>query len=429
MLDRNWQRLILTHLEERSYPGVLTGSPITDMKISLVAGRAHLKHTEGGDFRQATYRAVRHGLLHAKSILLEPWYTFRLEVPQQHVGRAIADLQRLCAESAPPETAGGNAVITGSAPVSELRGYALEVAAYTRGLGSLACMPAGYRPCHNAAAVVAAIGYDAEHDTENTGDSVFCAHGSGFVVNWREAAAHMHVESGLRFDAPEEEAAPDAPAVRTLRPFASDKELMAIFERTYGPVKRRDLRPQSAVRAEETGGRALWPVPDRDTDPEYLLIDGYNILFAWDDLKKTAARDIDTARQILMDRLCNYQSVSRSICILVFDAYRVPRDTADVFRYHNITVVFTKQAETADTYIERATYEIGRKHRVRVATSDFAEQMIVLGHGARRMSASELRIEVDEAENRLRGTLDAWNARERGRHVNRPLQGLDEKNE
>ena len=429
VLDRNWQRLILTHLEERSYPGVLTGSPITDMKISLVAGRAHLKHTEGGDFRQATYRAVRHGLLHAKSILLEPWYTFRLEVPQQHVGRAIADLQRLCAESAPPETAGGNAVITGSAPVSELRGYALEVAAYTRGLGSLACMPAGYRPCHNAAAVIAAIGYDAEHDTENTGDSVFCAHGSGFVVNWREAAAHMHVESGLRFDAPEEETAPDAPAVRTLRPFASDKELMAIFERTYGPVKRRDLRPQSAVRAEEAGGRALWPVPDRDTDPEYLLIDGYNILFAWDDLKKTAARDIDTARQILMDRLCNYQSVSRSICILVFDAYRVPRDTADVFRYHNITVVFTKQAETADTYIERATYEIGRKHRVRVATSDFAEQMIVLGHGARRMSASELRIEVDEAENRLRGTLDAWNARERGRHVNRPLQGLDEKSE
>ena len=429
VLDRNWQRLILTHLEERSYPGVLTGSPITDMKISLVAGRAHLKHTEGGDFRQATYRAVRHGLLHAKSILLEPWYTFRLEVPQQHVGRAIADLQRLCAESAPPETAGGNAVITGSAPVSELRGYALEVAAYTRGLGSLACMPAGYRPCHNAAAVVAAIGYDAERDTENTGDSVFCAHGSGFVVNWREAAAHMHVESGLCFDAPEEAAAPDAPAVRTLRPFASDKELMAIFERTYGPVKRRDLRPQSAVRAEEAGGRELWPVPDRDTDPEYLLIDGYNILFAWDDLKKTAARDIDTARQILMDRLCNYQSVSRSICILVFDAYRVPRDTADVFRYHNITVVFTKQAETADTYIERATYEIGRKHRVRVATSDFAEQMIVLGHGARRMSASELRIEVDEAENRLRGTLDAWNARERGRHVNRPLQGLDEKSE
>ena len=429
VLDRNWQRLILTHLEERSYPGVLTGSPITDMKISLVAGRAHLKHTEGGDFRQATYRAVRHGLLHAKSILLEPWYTFRLEVLQQHVGRAIADLQRLCAESAPPETAGGNAVITGSAPVSELRGYALEVAAYTRGLGSLACMPAGYRPCHNAAAVVAAIGYDAERDTENTGDSVFCAHGSGFVVNWREAAAHMHVESGLRFDAPEEAAAPDAPAVRTLRPFASDKELMAIFERTYGPVKRRDLRPQSAVRAEEAGGRELWPVPDRDTDPEYLLIDGYNILFAWDDLKKTAARDIDTARQILMDRLCNYQSVSRSICILVFDAYRVPRDTADVFRYHNITVVFTKQAETADTYIERATYEIGRKHRVRVATSDFAEQMIVLGHGARRMSASELRIEVDEAENRLRGTLDAWNARERGRHVNRPLQGLDEKSE
>ena len=365
VLDRNWQRLILTHLEERSFPGVLTGSPVTDMKISLVAGRAHLKHTEGG-----------------------------------------------------------NAVITGSAPVSELRGYALEVAAYTRGLGSLSCMPAGYRPCHNTAAVVEAIGYDAEHDTENTGDSVFCAHGAGFVVNWRDAAAHMHVESGLRLGKAAE-AVPAAPAVREMRPFASDKELMAIFERTYGPVKRRDLRPQSAVRAEEAEGRALWPVPDRDTDPEYLLIDGYNILFAWDDLEKTAVRDIDTARQILMDRLCNYQSVSRSICILVFDAYRVPRDTADVFRYHNITVVFTKQAETADTYIERATYEIGRKHRVRVATSDMAEQMIVLGHGARRMTAAELRIEVDEAEKRLRGTLEAWNARERDRHVNRPLKALE----
>ncbi len=420
VLDRNWQRLILTHLEERSYPGVLTGSPITDMKISLVAGRAHLKHTEGGDFRQATYRAVRHGLLHAKSLLLEPWYAFRLEVPQTYVGRAMADLQRLCAESAPPETAGENAVLTGYAPVSELRGYALEVAAYTRGLGSLSCMPAGYRPCHNAETVIAQIGYDPERDTENTGDSVFCAHGAGFVVPWREAAAHMHVESGLHLDAPQEDA-PQPAAVREMRPFASDQELMAIFERTYGPVKRRDLRPQNAVQAEEAN-RTLWPVPDRDTNPEYLLVDGYNILFAWEDLQKTAARDIDTARQILMDRLCNYQSVSRSICILVFDAYRVPRDTADVFRYHNITVVFTKQAETADTYIERATYEIGKKHRVRVATSDMAEQMIVLGHGARRMSAAELRIEVDEAEKRLRGTLEAWNARERDRHVNRPLQ-------
>ena len=427
VLDRNWQRLILTHLEERSYPGVLTGSPITDMKISLVAGRAHLKHTEGGDFRQATYRAVRHGLMRTKSILLEPWYDFRMEIPSQHVGRAISDLQRMSAEFSPPETVGSTAVITGSAPVSEMRGYPLELTAYTRGEGGLTCMPKGYLPCHNTEEVIAAIGYDAERDLENTGDSVFCSHGAGVIIKWYEAESHMHVESGLQIGREEEpEPEPEAPVSRgaVYQAQAFDKELQAIFERTYGQIKRRDIRPQGTIRGEDINNKEYWPVPDRNTDPEYLLIDGYNIMYAWDDLKKAAEDDIDTARQILMDRLCNYQSVNRSIVILVFDAYRVPRDVEDVMQYHNISVVFTKQAETADTYIERATYEIGKKHRVRVATSDMAEQMIVMGHGARRMSANELKMEVDDAVRRLRDKVTDFNEKERAKHRNKPFQEL-----
>ena len=428
VLDRNWQRLIMTHLEERTYPGVLTGSPITDMKISLVAGRAHLKHTEGGDFRQATYRAVRHGLLRTKSKLLEPWYDFRLEVPSQHVGRAISDLQRMSASFDPPETNGASAVITGSAPVSEMRGYPLEITAYTRGEGSLVCMPKGYLPCHNAEEVIAAIGYDAERDLENTGDSVFCSHGAGVIIKWYEAESHMHVESGLRFAEEEPEPEPEPVVSRSMayQPSrAFDKELEAIFERTYGPVKRRDIRPQGTISGEEINSKSYWPVPERNNDPEYLLIDGYNIMYAWDDLKDIAERDIDTARQILMDRLCNYQSVSRCICILVFDAYRVPRDVEDVMQYHNISVVFTKHAETADTYIERATYEIGRKHRVRVATSDMAEQMIVMGHGARRVSANELKMDVDDAIRRLRDTVSNFNEKESMKHKHKPFRDIN----
>ena len=429
VLDRNWQRLILTHLEERSYPGVLTCSPITDMKISLVAGRAHLKHTEGGDFRQATYRAVRHGLRRTKSILLEPWYDFRLEVPAALVGRAISDLQRMFAEFSPPETLGDSAVITGSAPVSEMRGYALELTAYSRGEGSLLCMPKGYRPCHNAEEVIAAIGYDPDRDTENTGDSVFCSHGSGVIIKWYDAENHMHVESGLNLSEEEAEPEPELPAERgaVYQAPAFDKELQAIFERTYGPVKRREYRPTGTLRGEDLSSKTLWPVPERDTTPEYLLIDGYNIMYAWDDLKKVAEKDIDTARQILMDRLCHYQSVSRCICILVFDAYRVPRDVEDVLQYHNISVVFTKQAETADTYIERATYEIGKKHRVRVATSDMAEQMIVLGHGAQRMSANELKMDVDDAIRRLRDTVTNFNEKESMKHANKPFRDIAKK--
>ncbi len=426
VLDRNWQRLIMTHLEERTYPGVLTGSPITDMKISLVAGRAHLKHTEGGDFRQATYRAVRHGLLRTKSKLLEPWYDFRLEVPSQHVGRAISDLQRMSATFDPPETDGASAVITGYAPVSEMRGYPLEITAYTRGEGSLVCMPKGYLPCHNAEAVIAEIGYDAERDLENTGDSVFCSHGAGVIIKWYEAESHMHVESGLSFEEDEPEPEPEPVVTRgaVYQAPAFDKELQAIFERTYGPVKRRDIRPQGTISGEEINSKSYWPVPERNTDPEYLLIDGYNIMYAWDDLKGIAERDIDTARQILMDRICHYQSVSRCICILVFDAYRVPRDVEDVMQYHNISVVFTKQAETADTYIERATYEIGKKHRVRVATSDMAEQMIVMGHGARRVSANELKMDVDDAIRRLRDTVTDFNEKESMKHRHKPFSNI-----
>ena len=426
VLDRNWQRLIMAHLEERTYPGVLTGSPITDMKISLVAGRAHLKHTEGGDFRQATYRAVRHGLLRTKSKLLEPWYDFRLEVPSQHVGRAISDLQRMSATFDPPETDGASAVITGFAPVSEMRGYPLEITAYTRGEGSLVCMPKGYLPCHNAEEVIAEIGYDAERDLENTGDSVFCSHGAGVIIKWYEAESHMHVESGLSFqeDEPEPEPEPVVTRGAVYQAPAFDKELQAIFERTYGPVKRRDIRPQGTISGEEINQKSYWPVPERNNDPEYLLIDGYNIMYAWDDLKDVAERDIDTARQILMDRICHYQSVSRCICILVFDAYRVPRDVEDVIQYHNISVVFTKQAETADTYIERATYEIGKKHRVRVATSDMAEQMIVMGHGARRVSANELKMDVDDAIRRLRDTVTDFNEKESMKHRHKPFQNI-----
>lgn len=429
VLDRNWQRLILTHLEERDFPGVLTGSQITDMKITLVAGRAHLKHTEGGDFRQATYRAVRQGLMKAESILLEPWYDFRLEVPMAHVGRAIADLQRMLAEFTPPQTVGTSSVITGRAPVSEMRGYQLELAAYTRGEGSILCMPKGYYPCHNAEQVIAAIGYDAERDTENTGDSVFCSHGTGVIIKWHESDAHMHVSSGLSFEKEELAEAPTATNRRSVSaPQAFDKELQMIFERTYGPIKQRDMRPKGSISGNELNSREHVNVPDPNTDPEYLLIDGYNILHAWDDLKKISETDIDTARQMLMDRICHYQSVNKCICILVFDAYRVPRDVEDVLQYHNISVVFTKQAETADTYIERATYEIGRKHRVRVATSDMAEQMIVMGHGARRMSANELRMEVDAAVDRLRDKLDEWNEREKAKYRNKPFSTIAEKN-
>ena len=411
MLDINWQRLVLTHLAERSHPGVLTGSPITDMKITLVAGRAHLKHTEGGDFRQATYRAVRQGLMEAESILLEPWYNFRLEVPAEQVGRALSDLQRMHGRVEPPETAGDMAVLTGSAPVEQLRDYGREVAAYTRGRGRLSCTSGGYAPCHNQDEVVAAMGYDPERDVENPPGSVFCAHGAGYNVKWDEVKAHAHVDSGLRLgeEPPEEEAAPPRPRPQSYAgSLEQDKELQAIFERTYGKVERNAFRPQPRP-ARTSLDDKKYSIRAQDRGPEYLLVDGYNIVFAWDELKAAAKENLDAARQMLMDILSNYQGFKKNVVILVFDAYKVPRSVQDVTRYHNIYVVYTKEAETADAYIERATYEIGRHHRVRVATSDGAEQLIILGHGALRLSASTFRAEVEQVTGQIAAILKANN--------------------
>ena len=411
MLDINWQRLVLTHLAERSHPGVLTGSPITDMKITLVAGRAHLKHTEGGDFRQATYRAVRQGLMEAESILLEPWYNFRLEVPAEQVGRALSDLQRMHGRVEPPETAGDMAVLTGSAPVEQLRDYGREVAAYTRGRGRLSCTSGGYAPCHNQDEVVAAMGYDPERDVENPPGSVFCAHGAGYNVKWDEVKAHAHVDSGLRLgeEPPEEEAAPPRPRPQSYAgSLEQDKELQAIFERTYGKVERSAFRPQPRP-ARTSLDDKKYSIRAQDRGPEYLLVDGYNIVFAWDELKAAARENLDAARQMLMDILSNYQGFKKNVVILVFDAYKVPRSVQDVTRYHNIYVVYTKEAETADAYIERATYEIGRHHRVRVATSDGAEQLIILGHGALRLSASTFRAEVEQVTGQIAAILKANN--------------------
>ena len=408
VLDGNWQRLILTHLAERAHPGVLTGSPLTDVKITLLAGRAHLKHTEGGDFRQATYRAVRQGLMEAESILLEPWYSFRLEVPAAQVGRAMSDLQRMGGDCQPPETAGELTVLTGSAPVAGLRDYGSEVAAYTRGMGRLSCTLKGYYPCHDQQNVVEALGYDPERDVDNPTGSVFCAHGAGYNVKWDQVKEMAHVDSGLSLDKPSEPEAPAAPTRRaSSNPGLSleqDKELLAIYERTYGKVERNAFRPQPKP-ARTSLDERKYNVQTQNRGPEYLLVDGYNIIFAWEELKAVAQTNLDAARQLLMDLLSNYQGFKKCVVILVFDAYKVPRNVRDVFKYHNIYVVYTKEAETADTYIERTTYEIGKHHQVRVATSDGAEQLIILGHGALRLSATTFKAEVEQVGGQIAAIL------------------------
>ena len=416
-LDGNLQRLILTHLAERTHPGVLTGAPLTDVKITLTAGRAHLKHTEGGDFRQATYRAVRKGLRTAARdghvALLEPWYNVRLELPAANLGRAMNDLQRMGGQTEPPAQQGDLAVLAGRAPVSELRGYAREVAAYTRGEGRLICTPAGYAPCHNAEAVIAAAGYDPDADTENPADSVFCSHGAGTVIRWDEAPARAHVASGLGRSAP---GADDTAAGETRRRRADayrgtleqDKELLAIFERTYGPVRRRNPNQSADLAAR----RALGSAPKtarqaaaQPAGPEYLLVDGYNVIFAWDSLRRLAENDLDIARRRLQDTLCNYAGYRRCTVILVFDAYKVKGGVGSVERYHNIHVVYTREAETADMYIEKTTHELGRKHRVRVVSSDGAEQIIILGSGGLRVSARAFEKEVAAVEAEIREYL------------------------
>ena len=404
VLDKNWQRLVLTHLEEKQHLGVLTGSPLTDVKITLIAGRAHLKHTEGGDFRQATYRAVRQGLMLAKSQLLEPWYAFRLEVPAENIGRAMSDIQRMEGTFDPPESGEETAVLTGFAPVSTMRSYPMEVVSYTRGRGHLSLTLDGYRPCHNAQEVIAAIGYEPEHDLDNPADSVFCAHGAGFVVPWEQVRSHMHVDSGWGKTAKTEEAVQARP--RRMAAYRAtleeDAELLKIFEQTYGPIKR---DPLAAFRPTQKRERPDFNTEQWEIQPEYLLVDGYNIIFAWDELNALSKESLEAARHRLMDILCNYQGFKKCVLILVFDAYRVPGSPGSIEQYHNIHVVYTREAETADMFIERVTHEIGKGRRVRVATSDGMEQVIILGHGALRVSARMFHEEVQEAEKEIRRYL------------------------
>lgn len=386
ILDKNWQRLILTHLEEKEHKGVLTGSDITDMKITLINGRAHLKHTEGGDFRQATYRAVRQGLKRAKSILLEPVYEYQLEVPSEMIGRAMADIQKMNGTFNQPELDGEMSVLKGTAPVAYMRDYQMEVVSYTRGLGRLFCTLKGYEPCHNTEDVVANIGYNAESDLENPTGSVFCSHGAGFTVPWNEVENYMHTESLAKQKRQRaiEENAYVAPST------IDEDELQAIFERTYGTSKRERYDSTRTVMAYSEPKK----IKKQEPLPEILLVDGYNIIFAWEDLKELAEANIAGARGKLMDILCNFQGYRKNIVILVFDGYKVEGNPGEVLRYHNIYVVYTKEAETADQYIEKTVHDISKKYHVRVATSDMMEQMIIMGAGAHRISAKELREEI-----------------------------------
>ena len=426
-LAENWQRLILTHLAERTHPGVLIGAPLTDVRITLAAGRAHQKHTEGGDFRQATYRAVRQGLRMAAAgdgvQLLEPWYDFTLELPADALGRAMADVQRMCGSFHAPETLPNseNTVrLTGRLPVATARGYAREVAAYTHGLGRWAVLPAGYDACHNTDEVLAAAGYDPDADTDNPADSVFCSHGAGYLVKWDEVPARAHVSSGLErrlgaVPAAGQTQEEDEANARRRRASAycgtleQDKELLAIFERTYGKIKRRggvDDAKKAARAALHTAPAASVPAAPVPAGPDYLLVDGYNVIFAWDALRRLADGSLDAARRRLMDILCNYAGYKRCVPILVFDAYKVRGGAREVEKYHNLYVVYTREAETADMYIERATHELAREHRTRVVSSDGAEQIIVMGHGALRVSARAFEEEVNAVEKEIREFLE-----------------------
>ena len=402
-LDRNWQRLILTHLEEKTHIGVLTGSPITDMKITLASGKAHLKHTEGGDFRQATYRAVRQGLRCAKNVLLEPYYDYELEIPVEYVGRAISDLQHMSADFSTPETVGEMSVIRGSAPVSELNEYQSEIISYTRGRGKISCVNGGYRECHNADEIIKNINYNCDADTENSADSIFCSHGAGMNVKWNEVQNYMHLPSCLDYEKDDNEQA-EKKANKFIEKSVSDKELMEIFERTYGKIDREPRKAFKSVKVKSDYSKPV-KLPDYEK-PDYLLVDGYNIIFAWDELKKIADKSLDDARAELAKIMCNYQGYTGYEVILVFDAYRVKGKRREAEKYYNINIVYTKESETADSYIERISHELAKKHRVRVATSDGSEQMIVLGNGAMRVSARELHQRVTEADKEIREFIE-----------------------
>ncbi len=428
VLDLNWQRLILTHLEEKQHKGVLVGAPITDMKLTVIGGRSHKKHTEGGDFREATYRAVRQGLKKAKSILLEPVYEFRLEVPQDCVGRAMTDISKMQGKFSDPEIQGSLAILTGTAPVATMQQYPMEVAAYTKGEGRIFLSPGGYEPCHNEEEVVAATGYDSEADLANPTGSVFCAHGAGFVVPWDEVENYMHVETeweeeeetyaGQTGAVEQSNGMRSAPASQASRKSggsavgafsAEDKELAEIFNRTYGKSESKGKNgsaydPMSVVHRPSTPRKV--EIKPQERQEEYLLVDGYNIIFSWDDLNELSKTNIAAARQKLMDVLCNYQGFKKCTLILVFDAYKVEGFQGEVQKYHNIHVVYTKEAETADQYIEKTVHQIAKKYKVTVATSDATEQVIIWGAGAMRLSAQGLLQEVRETNKEIQRLLE-----------------------
>lgn len=395
-LDINWQRLVLTHLREKTHLGVLTGSPITDMKITLMSGRAHIKHTEGGDFRQATYRAVRHGLRNAQSVLLEPWFDFVIDVPADNIGRVMADITRMDGRFEPPETMGENSRLAGCAPVAAIRDYQSEIVSFTRGKGRMTCRFRDYEPCRNAEDIIRQIGYDCDGDVDNTADSVFCSHGGSVTVKWNEVYEHMHLPSVLA--AKKADFAVQSSGVR--KKFdpnaATDEELNRIFERTFG--KPREKSPKKQLKKPSATENKKVKNIVAHSGPEYLLVDAYNIIFAWNSLKSYAAENIDLARSVLINRLINYRAVKGCELIAVFDAYKVKNNPGSIEKQNGISIVYTKEAETADTYIERVSHELAKNHLVRVATSDGPEQMIIVGNGALRVSAAAFEKEVTAVE-------------------------------
>lgn len=427
VLELNWQRLMLTHLEEKQHKGVLVGAPVTDMKLTVIGGRSHKKHTEGGDFREATYRAVRQGLKKAKSILLEPVYEFRLELPQECVGRAMTDIGKMQGKFSDPEMTGNLAVLTGTAPVATMQEYPMEVAAYTKGEGRILLSPGGYEPCHNAEEVIEAMGYDSEADLANPTGSVFCAHGAGFVVPWDEVENFMHVETEWEEDDTQESGGQAGMMATQVTPVqlvsatrksggsavgafsAEDKELAEIFNRTYGKSESKGKTgtaydPMSVVHRPSAPRRV--EIKPQERKEEYLLVDGYNIIFSWEELNELSKTNVAAARQKLMDVLCNYQGFKKCTLILVFDAYKVEGFQGEVVKYHNIHVVYTKEAETADQYIEKTVHQMAKKYNVTVATSDATEQVIIWGAGAMRLSAQGLLQEVQETNKEIRRLLD-----------------------
>ena len=398
VLDRNWQRLILTHLGEKQHLGVLTGSPITDMKITLIAGRSHAKHTEGGDFRQATYRGVRQGLMQAESVLLEPMYSFRLTVPAETLGRAINDIRAMNGTFETPDSYGETVTITGTAPVALMSNYHTEVAAYSHGKGKLSCALAGYAPCHNSRQVIEEIGYDPEQDVENTPHSVFCAHGAGFTVKWNEVPEYMHLSSGLQQDKTPD--APVQPVVRTRNLDIDDKELEAIMRREFGEIKRPQYSSgRQAMQAERMQREPI-------TKKDYIIVDGYNLIFAWEDLSELAATDLDNARQVLLDRLANYRAFRGCELVVVFDGYKVKGSKGSQEDHHDVHVAYTAENETGDMYIEKLANSIGRNYRVRVVTSDGLIQLSALRSGVLRMSSKEFQSEVNSILAQIRQVIE-----------------------